>query len=470
MMNKDMESSKGRMPWLYKRLHLLWLVMIAPIASVMVFLTPAFQVPDEFAHFIKTDQVSRGYLIPLLMEKSNVGNMTSSSVKKVFDIKGYHSIPFHADVKVDVITANNVRPSNIVWESGTVFMRNNNTAVYFPTGYAVQALGLLAARSMKANVISSFYFSRYLSCMACVLLSFLAIRTAGRGKLLLFILLSLPMTLFEYASLSQDGILISAAALGIALITGTDENPLGASRTFARHLLGLMMLALLVLGKTPYIFIFIYFLIHVYLKHRDHRTVVAAFGALVIGVIAAWTLMVAPCVKIPLYGQANPVLQVAYLKANPMVLVNVVLFNALKNIRTLIQEMIGVLGWLEIVLSRWSYSLMKILIYALLFVGFLGSLYRKRYDSLLMIAISILTMFMLSLSLYITWTPVGLGSVEGSQGRYMIPVYVFIAGALDDLWISNRKALSNLLVILIVCSSSIVCINALFAILQRYYM
>lgn len=465
-----MEQKSESMLWFYERLHWVWLIMIAPIAIVMVFLTPAFQVPDEFAHFAKTDQLSRGYIIPRLQGTSVVGNLTSSSVKKVLELKGYQIIPFHENVKVDVITANNVQPSNIPWESGSAFYGNSNTAVYFPIGYAVQALGLLAARNMNVNVISSFYFSRYLTCLACILLTFLAIMKAGQGKLLMFILLSLPMTLFEYASVSQDGILISSTALGIALITGTSENPLAANRIFPQHILGLLMLAVLVLGKTPYIFIFIYFLVYVYMKNVEHRAYVIAFGAFVFAMLAIWTLTVAPYVKIPLHSKANPVLQVAYLKSNPNVLVSMIFVNALSNITALIKGMIGILGWLDTELSHWSYSLIRVLLYTFIIVGILRSLLQKRYGSLLVILISMLTFFLLSLSMYIIWTSVGLSNVEGNQGRYMIPVFLFITIAADELWISRRKVSMNLLVMLIVFSSSIVGVDALFSILKRYYM
>lgn len=456
--------------WLYQHLHWVWLVLIAPIALVMVFLTPAFQVPDEFSHFAKVDQVSRGFFMPQIDGTSDVGNQTSVCVKKLIEIKGYQSIPFHEEVKVDVITANNVRPSNIAWESGTAFYRNNNTAVYSPTGYAVQAVGLLAAKIMKMNVLSSFYFSRYFSCMVCVLLTFLAIRNADHGKLLMFIILSLPMTLFEYASLSQDGILISATAIGIALISGTSNTPVAAKRTFIRQMLGLFMITVLVLGKPPYMFILFYFLLDVYLKNRDFRAAVIGFGAMVFTVMVLWILAVAPYVKIPLHSEANPALQVAFLKTNPKVLLSVVLPNALKNVSELSQGMVGILGWLDFRLSDWSYVLMNGVILTLVIVGLLVSLYKNKYRSLLVILIAILTLFMISLSQYITWSPVGLYRVEGCQGRYMIPVFLFVAIASNELWVSRQKVLSNLLVMLMVISSLIVGINALFAILQRYYM
>jgi uncharacterized membrane protein len=465
-----MDNQNKNMLWLYQHLHWVWLVLIAPIAIVMVFLTPAFQVPDEFSHFAKVDQVSRGFCMPQMQGTSDVGNQTSIGVKKLIEITGYQSIPFHEKVKVDVITTNNVRPSNIVWEPDTAFYRNNNTAVYFPTGYVVQAVGLLAAKSMKMNVISSFYFSRYFSCMICVLLTFLAIRMADHGKLLIFIILSLPMTLFEYASLSQDGILISATAIGISLISGTRDSPVAVNRIFLKQMLGLAMVTLLVLGKPPYIFILFYFMVDVYLKNRDFRVVVIGFGAMVLTAIVLWTLAVAPYVKIPLHSEANPALQVAFLKTNPNVLVSVVLANALENVNGLSKGMVGILGWLDTWLSNWSYLLMQVLIYTLVIVGLLISFYKKKYHSLLVILIAIVTMFMLSLSMYIAWTPVGLARVEGCQGRYMIPVFLFIAIASNELWISRPKALSNLLVMLMVISSLIVGINAVFAILQRYYM
>ncbi|WP_292005078.1 DUF2142 domain-containing protein [Chlorobium sp.] len=479
ILHKKLELYPGFYEWfiarrytlLYDKLHYLWGFFIAPFVIVMVFFTPPFQVPDEFSHFAKTDQVSRGVFMPGMNKDSLVGNQTSAGVKKLIEIKGYNDIASNKEMKVDAITSNNVRPSGILWDHKTEFVKNSNTAPYFAAGYFVQAIGLLISKNTGLNVISSFYFSRYLVALVCIVFSFFAIKIYDYGKLMMFVILSFPMTLFEYASVSQDGILIASAALGIAIITNDDIREKSGKKYYLLRLSGLLLLSLAAFGKPPYVLIYVYFLFSVLFYRRSGNGLsVFVPGLVILGVFVLWCVAVAPYTRIPLITEANPAAQIVYIKNNPLVLVDVVLRNAINNVDALSMGMFGILGWLDTKLSSNSYVIMKLLVYVMTVAGVVVSVYKKRYYALMSILIALLSLFLISLALYISWTPVGQGSVEGVQGRYMIPVFLMITYLLREDWLKKHKNYSKAVVATVAFLMYAVGLSSLFSILQRYYI
>lgn len=437
----------------------------------MAFFTPPFQVPDEFSHFAKTDQVSRGVFMPGINKDSVVGNETSLGVKKLIEIKGYNDIASNNKIKVDAVTSNNVRPSEILWDNKTEFVNNNNTAPYFAAGYFVQAIGLLISKNIGMNVISSFYFSRYLVAFVCILFSFFAIKIYDYGKLLMFVILSFPMTLFEYASVSQDGILIASTALGIAIVTKYDNYEKSGMKYFFLQLSGLLLLSVAAFGKPPYVFIYMYFLFYILLYRRSGNEVaVFVSGLIILGMVILWCVVVSPYTKIPLHGGVDPVAQIEYIKNNLHVLIDVVLRNSIYNIDGLSKGMFGILGWLDIQLSAISYFFMKLIVYVMVVTGVVASAIKKKYYSLLSIFMALISLFVISLSLYITWTAVGESHVDGVQGRYMIPIFLLITYALSEEWIKKYDYRSKAVIVMVVFIMYAVGLSSLFSILQRYYI
>ncbi len=90
------------------------------------------------------------------------------------------------------------------------------------------------------------------------------------------------------------------------------------------------------------------------------------------------------------------------------------------------KEFIGVLGWIDVVLPSWFYPCAVVaLSLAILVCAFDGEpLLRPvaRLGLCVLLCLSVILIFLLE---YLTWTPVGFPVVEGVQGRYFLPLAMF---------------------------------------------
>ncbi|RUT27023.1 hypothetical protein C0V97_02025 [Asaia sp. W19] len=89
--------------------------------------------------------------------------------------------------------------------------------------------------------------------------------------------------------------------------------------------------------------------------------------------------------------------------------------------------MIGVLGWIDVVLPAWFYDLTALVLIAVLVSGWRAGLdARSLLNSSFITLILAGSIFLIFLLEYITFTPVGADYVFGVQGRYFIPLLPFM--------------------------------------------
>ena len=98
--------------------------------------------------------------------------------------------------------------------------------------YGRLSAGLLSAvnrggtRSKAADlrILTTLTLSRALSGVTALVICAGAIWLAGSAAPYLFVILSLPMTLFQMASVSQDGSMVACAALAVAIFVDRRDN------------------------------------------------------------------------------------------------------------------------------------------------------------------------------------------------------------------------------------------------------
>jgi uncharacterized membrane protein len=83
---------------------------------------------------------------------------------------------------------------------------------------------------------------------------------------------------------------------------------------------------------------------------------------------------------------------------------------------------VGIFGWLDTPLPRPAMVLWGLLLLAAALTGGDPALALAAWQRRLAVAITVAVLLLLSLSQYVTWTPLGAGFVDGLQGRYFLPV------------------------------------------------
>src|SRR4051794_26406295 len=193
-----------------------YLVLSLACMLLLVFVTPPIQVPDEENHFLRADQISLGGLTGQLFGPTSAGGNVDSNA--VAFARPFRELEFHPErhVAAEMMAA----VLHLRWKGGTIQPVDlSNTVVYPPYMYLPGVIGVLLGKGLSMSVVGTFFLGRVCNGFAAVLVSAASIALAVRGQLILFVLLSLPMTLALFASYSPDAITISFAAFSVALIT-----------------------------------------------------------------------------------------------------------------------------------------------------------------------------------------------------------------------------------------------------------
>ena len=314
-----------------------------------------------------------------------------------------------------------------------------------PLFYLPAAAGMGLAALTRAGPMETVLAGRVANALCCVLAGYLVLRLARRGRPALFALLALPMTLHLSATVNQDGPLIAAAALAAALL------PQGGQRYWA----GVAALACVIAAKPPYLPLAVAALVPLdgaawqARRHGAAFLVVIAAGLAWAGAAAAFAAV--PFVR-PLYHPGplwpgdpgatfhatNPAAQLGVLLHQPGLVLRLPWETAAQGWRYLASSAVGVFSSLDFNLPAWCYRLW----YAALAAAALAAAVAERnvapsaarlWASLALAAGAISCLTGVILLQYLTWTEVGHATVEGVQGRYLLPMLALLVPALPAI-------------------------------------
>ena len=325
-----------------------------------------------------------------------------------------------------------------LYEQGFVRRELDTKSVYSPALLFPQALTMRwLGRSANLPALPVFYLSRLANLLSYLFLTWLAIRLLPFGKWILLILAVSPMALFQAATLSPDaisngiGFLFVAGCLQIARVQGIGWRELGRL---------LILIFLLFLAKLNIIsLILLPFLLippSQFIKKGIYVFLLVATLFLFVLEVGGWNLIASTNFNSLLLAEANPQAQLSYILTHPFAFIQTVVKDVAVNGWLYVQGWINGYGY-----YYWTPPQIVSLFYLLGLAGviFLDStseqLDRKhRIVLLLVFAVSYLATVV---SLYLSFTPVGLDQVFGVQGRYFVPLVLPLALVLASL--SRRK-------------------------------
>lgn len=455
----------------------------------MALLFPIGEGPDEATQTARAASVLRGQWIGRRSEVPHPADGTPVTVAGV-DINPGYLVPFlglpslpaepRKPVTLDAVQAAAAQR----WPAGTVFVEASNTASYMPLFYLPAAAGMGAAASVRAGPMVTVLAGRMANALCCVLAGYAALRLARRGRPALFAILALPMTLHLSATVNQDGPLIAAAALAAALLPQAGR----------RYWLGVAALACVVAAKPPYLPLAVAALVPLdggtwqARRHGAAFLAVAAAGFAWAGaaaVFAAVPFMRAPYHPGPLWSGPNvlfhatdPAAQLEMLLRRPALLLRLPLDTLMLTWRHLASTAVGVFASLDFNLPTWCYRLW----YAALAAAALAAAVASRWGtgpsaprlgaSLALAAGALSCLVGVILLQYLTWTEVGHATVEGVQGRYLLPMLALLVPALPVIPLPAQAAVvARCVLSLPAVAAGLLGLGVLpMAIVLRYYL
>jgi uncharacterized membrane protein len=422
-------------------------MLLALLCAATLFytiVTPPFQAPDENQHYMKALALTQGKLTTQAR-----GNAIGAELPR--DALAIHMLDFPTDVPPVPrrFDSAQVKQSAVMdaRRPGMAFADFPNVANYAPTLYAPGAAGLKIGQIAGLPRIHAFYAGRMVNALTglALLASALLLLPFGRNAMLATALL--PTFAYQTGSLSPDAVINGLGFLGLALALRA-----GFMRAAPTHGIALFVTApLLALCKGVYLP-----LMAAGLRWRQHRQDVRPgliLAAMALGAVAfvGWmhysggsqalyhiqsrktgeTMMTAP-----LAAQLQVILR------DPAGYATILVGSVIERAPVYTLQIVGRFGWNAILLPLLAYPL------ALLMLGAgvtSGSGVRVGVGQRLWwLAVAAGVALLIETAMYLTGTPLAADYIQGTQGRYFLPILPLVLLALspEQAWRGAKRLMA----------------------------
>lgn len=414
----------------------------------MCWLTPPFQVPDEPQHYYRSYQLSRLEIRPEVRNGQAGGALPDALPALVEQHLG--TLANHQDGrKVPQRSLHDtLRGLGTPTEPERQhFVEFSGSALYAPSGYLPQAIGMAIGRALDFSPLGLLYAGRCANALAAIALTAWALSMLSVGRRFALVVALLPMTQFMTASVSPDALTIAGGFLVAACVQRVlDEGRFSAWQR-AVWLAGAVLLCAV---KVVYFPILAVIVIGLYGRTQwvdpQRRRAVAQQA---LGVVAAlalvafwfWWRSSEPVKGGGSPAGVDPTAQIAYLREQLLMPVRVALRSLVYHRDFLWESMIGRLGWLNVELPAALLAMAA----AALALSLVETARRARpgvgasATVVLLVGVSVV---LIELALYIAWTPARAYFAVGVQGRYFTPMLPLLGLALawrTSAWVTPSQ-------------------------------
>ncbi|HXT51617.1 MAG TPA: DUF2142 domain-containing protein [Thermoanaerobaculia bacterium] len=402
-------------------------------------LTPPFQAPDEAAHFFRAWRVSEGHLDLRPGRGRNFVEVPAGLVRAGAAL--YGAQPFRAERPIAFAELRAATRVPLGAQRERVYVPNTLQYTFVP--YVPQAAGIAVARLAGASALGLLYAARLGNLVVASLLIWLAVRKLPAYRWLTAALALTPMAEALRASASADAMALATACLLVALAADAawgDEAP-----PHRRTLLALLgVAALLCTTKAAYTPLALLVLLVPRERWAGRRWRWLAAEALVVTAATAWALATARAVPaLRVDAAVDPPGQVAHAIANPLAFAGIVARDYFVHAPRYAAQLVGKLGWLDVPLPRAFLVVSLLVLLALVLHDGSRTIELRPWHRLLIGATAAACLVLVSASQYALWTALGASTVEGVQGRHLLPIAVGGIWALHTRrWALDRERLA----------------------------
>lgn len=403
-----------------KELACLMTLLVGGLAFAVV--TPVLNTPDEYVHLSRAMHIAQGDI-----------NLDNKPEHLVISEDYFVIIDDYLRPPLVVDAFHHPSSEQLVPFNGLADFRTTNA--YWFIGYIPQVSGILIGRALGLSVGLTYYLGRIINAICYALLAYLAIKLSGPFKQLMILVTLMPMNIFLAASFNQDGL-----ALGIIyVVIGLFIHYLTREKAIAYQdiVIYTTLCCLLVTLKLPYILLIglLFFI------PRERFSFSRPFWS---SLIATSVVLLLATVWFVSYQQIK----------SPTILEGVGLGGQLefffKNtdqaILTLSKEffltphrLITLFYFGLLNLPMKETLVLMFAYYMFILASNLGQGGTKLMSRIGSILISLAIICGIIVVMYLTWTEIGKGQVDGIQGRYYLGVLPLLAISLCSWPISNLK-------------------------------
>jgi len=409
--------------------HVVFWLVAGLNGLLLVFLTPPFEVHDEFQHFFRTYQLSEGTLWGVV-QAGRVGGVLPTSlaelVLRTWGTLGIWTVP-----------PTHVHPLGQTWSEFSLplqpslraFADFSGAASYSPLPYAPQATAIALGRWLECPPLALLYAGRVANAAASISLVAWAIRILPSGRDVALVIALLPMAQYEYSSVAPDGLIIATAFLFTALSLEAAQ----CGRWVAwKAIVAAIAAAVFCSIKPPYAPLLLLSFLPAWERGARRTRGLALIAAVAVTGFAltvtwAWLKSVWFLLRVPMSSDIDG--RMAAMFIHPRGLVTMLLRDVYYHGTFYIMDAIGIFGATVLGMPFAAYTV-PILAVALAVAGDRQSIPMTNKGKLLFGAVVVLTFGALQSALLVVLPYSGTALL---QGRYLLPIGFVVAAMLASL-------------------------------------
>lgn len=408
-----------RLGWLERldgQAHWICVVLMLVFGSIYALRTPPGAVPDEGAHLAKIAKIYEG--APFGGNKGDlfpeVALMYGTFSKYLDNKQPLSRERMDRQLELPVICT----PTTPEMARGA--------DPYFPHQYALSTAAFASACAAGSSFGTFLYSARLLNLLLATLLVGIGVAFGGRARWALAFIALLPMSMFQVASLSADSLVIGLSIAWIGLTAGLAGGQVQLRRVVPLLWVLAISIGLLKPGAAWILGSLLF--CHGAFKHAGMSFV----RGLACFLVLPWVLHLGLIASVDsdniVRAGVDPQANLQLLKSDPVVFLRLVGNTFFGDYgQHLYRMMVGILGWIDVPLSEWAYSLASVALLAGLFLGSdRTDHFPWRWAAPASLAMAAGSAVLISLPLYVRWTSLDAPIVQGLQGRYFLPTLAFV--------------------------------------------
>jgi uncharacterized membrane protein len=398
----------------------IFLVVSLLFGNLLVIIIPPFQAADEPFHFLRAYQITDGAWVARQTDIRGIpSHVFPASLYEIW--LAFSHIGFHPDVKTsyrDIRRAFEIRLD----PQRKMLIALPNTSHYSPICYLPQCLGILLGRLSGAAPLTLMYLGREANLLAWVLMGYFILRIAPAIARPLFLLLLMPMALYLAATNSADaptsGFAILFTTVVLRYSTGA-ANSIDVKRYFALLLLCLAIC----LCKFAYAPLLLLLFLIPRQNFGSTRKYAIQFSILFLAGAAAWAIWVYQSSSLSSRVNSSPDVsasaQLHEFAGHPFGFVPLLSDTLFHQWWTMLRHYVGLVGWDDLLVPSWLAAAYLVL----LILACAQPISLPALKTLLIVSCVVVSAFLIIAFLeYLYWTPVGANTIQGINGRYLIPL------------------------------------------------
>ncbi len=419
-----------RLVWsrLESRPAFIFVLLSFAIGSAISVVVPPLRGPDEIAHFLRIYSYTRGELLPTAEVDGRKGIFIERELYTQLSFFKNAGERFARNreqgLRYSEIMKEYPHPGGTLHEEGqaTKFMPFAGTEGYNPVAYAPHILAAIIGNLLRLDFPNMLLLMRFLGLIAFTAVAAYAIKLTPTLKWAFVLIAMLPVSIYNRSVLSADGAAL-AYALAITALCFSAVQRYG--RLWERSL----WMTLCALSKQPQIVFVLLELMVCRMTDLRRRwsslalVVVPSFILSPLWVlavsadIAAWRLLEAETYP---REHFDPLWKLGYMWEHPFHF-PLAAWTALTVWGDrLWPELIGILGWQDILLPPWTYFMLTVIL-------LLVPLQKLNLDGAVRAHVAVITglavlgyVVTVYLIFFLTYTPLNIDHVRGVQGRYFV--------------------------------------------------